>query len=144
MGRLLDIATRPRTRAPMELHQSRALSPEAGVDGDLRGRPGRRQVTVVSRESWEAACAVLGRKLPWTARRANLLVEGVELEGTPGRRLRVGEAWLEVTGETEPCARMDEAAGGLRAALEPSWRGGITCRVLFGATIFAGDPVGFE
>ena len=117
-----------------------------GVAGDLRGRPGRRQVTVLSMEAWQAACADLGRELPWTTRRANLLVTGVDLaavnHGPPeGRVLRIGPVELEVTGETAPCERMDEACPGLRAALSGAGRGGVTCRVLRGGEISPGAAV---
>jgi MOSC domain-containing protein YiiM len=125
----------------MELHERRAVTLDAGIEGDLRGRPGPRQVTVVARESWAEACRVLGREVAWTARRANLLVEGVTLERATGRVLRIGGVELEITGETEPCSRMDEAAAGLRAALEPEWRAGVTCRVRRAGAIATGDPV---
>jgi hypothetical protein len=36
---------------------------------------------------------------------------------------------------------MDEAQLGLRAALKPEWRGGVSCRVVEGATIRVGDRV---
>ena len=35
---------------------------------------------------------------------------------------------LEVTGETDPCERMEEIQPGLFQALAPGWRGGVTCR----------------
>lgn len=112
-----------------------------GIAGDFRGRPGRRQVTVLAREGWERACGELGLALPWTARRANLFVEGVELPGSTGTMLLVGNAVLEVTGESAPCARMDEVADGLREALGKEWRGGVTCRVVHGGEIRLGDRV---
>jgi MOSC domain-containing protein YiiM len=82
--------------------------------------------------------------LPWTDRRANLLIEGLQLEETTGRLLRVGDLLLEVTGETKPCDRMEEAAPGLRGALSSDWRGGVTCRVVEGGSISVGDIVGWE
>jgi MOSC domain-containing protein YiiM len=67
--------------------------------------------------------------LPWTIRRANLLVEGVDLPRARGGLIRVGAVVLEVTDQTYPCARMEEAHPGLLKALAPDWRGGVTCRV---------------
>ena len=55
--------------------------------------------------------------------------------------LRVGTVELEVTGETAPCDRMEEAWPGLRAALAVGGRGGVTCRVRRGGELAAGDPV---
>jgi MOSC domain-containing protein YiiM len=48
---------------------------------------------------------------------------------------------LEVTAQTTPCARMDETWPGLRRALAPDWRGGVTARVITGGAIALGDPV---
>ena len=143
-GRLLGIAARDASRAPMRESVAAEVSVESGVDRDFRGKPGKRQVTVVSREAWKAACAELGVDLPWTLRRGNLLVEGVDLERTAGRRLRIGPVLLEVTGETDPCQLMDAQHDGLRQALVPHWRGGASCRVVEGGRIAHGDPVRWE
>ena len=77
MGTLIGIATREKSRAAMVEVESIEVSAEAGLAGDFRGKPGNRQVTVLARESWLQACAEIGADdLPWTTRRANLLVEG--------------------------------------------------------------------
>jgi MOSC domain-containing protein YiiM len=39
---------------------------------------------------------------------------------------------------------MDEASQGLRKALRPNWRGGVTCKVIEGSTIAVGAPVRLE
>jgi MOSC domain-containing protein YiiM len=143
-GRLIGIATRSASRAPMVAHTVRAVRSDAGLEGDFRGRPGPRQVTVLAREGWEAGCAEAGQGLEWTARRANLLIEGIALAGTAGERLRIGELVLLVTGECDPCRNMDRALPGLQAALRSDWRGGVCCRVERGAEIAVGDPVSFE
>ena len=141
MGRLIGIATRPASRAPMQIHERCDVSEAAGLAGDARGRPGRRQVTVLARENWDAACGRLGHDPGWTTRRANLLVEGVPLEGAVGAQLQIGDLLLEITEECDPCRVMDRAAPGLREALAPDWAGGVCCRVLRGATIALGDAV---
>ena len=46
-----------------------------------------------------------------------------------------------MTYPTTPCARMDEAQAGLREALYPEWRGGVTCKVLEGGRVSVGDDV---
>ena len=78
---------------------------------------------------------------PGPSRRANLLVEGVELPRAKGGILRIGAVRLEVTGQTYPCVRMEEARPGLLKALAKDWRGGVTCRVLSGGQIALGDAV---
>lgn len=140
MGNLLGIALRERARAPM-LEVEEAEVSDRGVGGDSRALGGTRAVTVLSRESWEAACIELDREVPWTARRANLLVEDASLVDSVGSRLAVGAAILEVTGETTPCERMNEAMEGLRACLVSGWRGGVTCRVVSPGRIRVGDAV---
>ena len=120
------------------------LSPEEGLDGDFRGRSVNRQVTVLAQEDWREACSELGVDLPWTTRRANLLIEGVSLFDTAGANLHIGSAILEITGETEPCARMEECHEGLRDALTPHWRGGVCCRVVAGGFLNVGASVDLE
>ena len=86
---------------------------------------------MLAREAWEAALEALGAPgIDWTARRANLLVEGAALPRAAGGVVRIGAVVLEVTGQTSPCSRMEEVRPGLLRALAPDWRGGITCRVV--------------
>ncbi|WP_405227539.1 MOSC domain-containing protein [Lentisalinibacter sediminis] len=143
-GRLIGIARRERKHAPMEVLERALVDTAGGVAGDFRGRPGPRQVTVLTAPGWNDACREFGRELPWTARRANLLVDGIPLAETAGRRLVIGSLVLEITGELDPCSRMEEAGQGLRQALEPDWRGGVTCRVLAAGEIGVGDTVCLE
>ena len=140
-GRVLAIARRSATRAPMEVLKAAKVSVAAGVEGDARGKLRNRQVTVLTKESWDAACAELGRELPWTTRRANILIEGVRLTEEVGQTLRIGDLALVITDETDPCSRMEEQAAGLREALTPDWRGGVTCRVAEDGSIAVGDVV---
>lgn len=124
--------------------ESRGLdvTPERGIEGDCRGRPGKRQVTVLSLESWQVACAEVNADLHWTTRRANLLVEGLTFgPESVGKVIRIGELQLLITRETDPCRRMDQAHPGLKRALLPDWRGGVCCRVVNGGRIAVGDHV---
>jgi MOSC domain-containing protein YiiM len=144
MGRLEGIARRERKRAPMETLEHAEISAETGVARDFRGNPGQRQVTVISTAAWRATCAEVGREIPWTTRRANLLVDGVELSRSTGSILRVGDVRLIVTGEVDPCSRMDEQCPGLTNALKPDWRGGVSCTVLEGGSVSLGDTVSLQ
>jgi MOSC domain-containing protein YiiM len=146
-GRLIGIAHRPAHRVPMQTTDSALIAENGGVEGDHKGEKfPRRGVTLLAREAWEAALADLGlrggaEELSWTARRANLLVEGVELPRALGGVVQVGPVVLEITYPTTPCRRMDETCEGLMRALYPEWRGGVTCRVLEGGRVAIGDPV---
>lgn len=115
----------------------------AGLEGDFKGaKYPRRQITVLAREAWEAALAEIGHPtLDWTVRRANILVAGVRLPRAAGGVLRIGRVRLEVTGQTYPCQRMDEARAGLLSALGKDWRGGVTARVLDDGVVALGDVV---
>lgn len=144
MGRLAGIARRDRKRAPMQTLEQADISTESGVADDFRGKPGPRQVTVISGAAWRAACAELDEDLPWTTRRANLLVEDIELPRTLGAVLRVGPVRLRITGEVDPCSRMEEQRQGLKAALQPDWRGGVSCTVIAGGPVSLGDEVDLE
>ena len=143
MGQLLAIARVAVKRGPVAPLSEAEIGIQAGVSGDARGVRAGRQVTVVFREGWQAACRDLGVALPWTTRRANLLVEGVEVP-REGKCLIIGPVVLEVTQETQPCQVMEAAHRGLRAAMTPEWRGGVCCRVLKGGTVRVGDRVDVE
>lgn len=142
MAILKGIAYRSKPKAVMLESQGLEVTPERGIEGDCRGRPGKRQVTVLSLEAWQKACAEVNADLHWTTRRANLLVEGLALgPESAGKIIRIGDLQLLVTRETDPCRRMDQAHAGLKRALLPQWRGGVCCRVISGGRIAPGDQV---
>jgi MOSC domain-containing protein YiiM len=144
MGKVLQIAIREASRAPMQMLEVSDVTTDKGLVGDFRGSVAGRQVTVVVREAWQAACEDLGIDLDWTTRRANLLVEGLNLNMTTGKRLHIGDVVLHITGETTPCPRMEEAQVGLQEALVPDWRAGVTCVVNTEGEIRVGDSVRLE
>ena len=141
MARLLGIAVKRRRKGPLSLHEEAMLNIHSGLVGDCLGKPGPRQVTLMSLTDWQAACDELGVVLPWLTRRANLLVDMLPLYQSSGSRIILGEAVLEVTGETDPCERMEQAHPGLFQALLPQWRGGVTCRVIANGVIRVGTEV---
>lgn len=140
-GKLIGIAIKRKPRQPMETFDKIDVSLERGLAGDARGAMAGRQVTVVFKDGWDATCEALGRVLPWTTRRANLFVDGLSVPQSVGARMRVGDVVLEVTEETAPCIVMERRVAGLRAAMRPEWRGGVTCSVIDGGTIALGDAV---
>ena len=143
-GRLIRIARAPERMAPLEELDQVTVTVKAGITGDARGQEPGRQVTVLFREGWQDACREAGRDLHWTARRANLYVEGLECPREIGGLLRIGNVLLRGTDETKPCALMEQTLAGLRAAMRPEWRGGVCCDVICGGEICLGDAVTLE
>lgn len=139
-ARLVDIAVKAQSEAPMVRVDEVSAEITSGISGDYHTR-GNRQVTVLFKDAWETACAELNVELPWTTRRANLLVDGIMLADCAGTQMQIGDAILEVTGETKPCHVMDAAHMGLREALTPDWRAGVTCKVVQDGAIRVGDRV---
>jgi MOSC domain-containing protein YiiM len=144
IGALLSIAWKTKPREPMIVADKAKITRHAGIEGDFRGKNETAQVTVVFEDDWRAVCETLGAEHPWLLRRANLLVGGIANPKRIGGRLRVGEALLEVAEETQPCIVMDKQLTGLRRAMAPHWRGGLSCIVVQGGEIRTGDPAHFE
>lgn len=141
-GELKRIWVKPASEAPMQPRDAVELVAGKGIVGDAQFSA-RRPVTLISEQRWQRVVAELGPVDP-VARRANLLVSGVDLEQSTGRVLRVGPARLLVRGETRPCSGMDEQHPGLQAALKPDWGGGAWAEVLDGGSIEPGAPVVWE
>jgi len=122
IGRLVAIARRHQRRMPMQEIAEGFVSVEAGLAGDCKGAKfPLRQVTVLAREAWEAAAAEAGDAgLPWTVPRQSA-GRGRRVAQEQGGVLRIGPVRLEVTGQTYPCLRMEEARAGLLRALARDW-----------------------
>lgn len=101
----------------------------------------RRHVTLVQAEHLPAIASMMGgRPVDAADLRRNLVIRGINLLGTSGRSLQIGEAVIEVTGPCHPCSRMEEALGdgGFQAM---RGHGGMTGRIITGGTIIVGDRV---
>ena len=137
--KLIGIAKHSVPKGPMEELQQAIIKENWGLVGDSRAKAGsKRQITVLSYESWLDACVKIGegKELPWIVRRANLLITGkVFRPRDEGKCLQIGDILLLITGECDPCARMDAQVAGLTRALTPEWRGGAICQVIRGGEI---------
>jgi MOSC domain-containing protein YiiM len=123
----------------METVTEVSVTAEAGVEGDCHGCEPGRQVTVVSADAWKDACTELEIEVPWTARRANLMLGQIDLSDSAGARITIGDLVLEIVEENPPCRVMDLQQQGLRSVLKSGWRAGVACRVVSGGRIRVGD-----
>ena len=140
MGKLLAIWAREKWGGEVTSLDEANLVKGKGLTEDV-SFGGRRQVTIIEQEKWQAVTEKLNTDLPPESRRANLLVSGINLKETKGRILRIGECRIQISGETKPCAAMDEKLQGLKDALKPNWNGGAFGKVIEGGKIFVGDEV---
>ncbi|ABV85340.1 MOSC domain-containing protein [Shewanella pealeana] len=142
MASLIGIAFKTEKRGQMITVEQAEVTQAKGVENDIFGRPGKRQITVMSIQKWRLACNEIDNQLPWLTRRANLLIDGLSFSSQDvGKQLIIGKLILEITGETDPCEKMEMAYPGLEQALMSDWRGGVTCRVITGSNIKIDDNV---
>jgi MOSC domain-containing protein YiiM len=145
--RIAGIAIRRAPKAVPEILESSDVTIRQGLVGNFRGvekSRRQRQITLVHASDWAAACAEAGASLDWSDRRCDLLVEGAPLPREIGTTLRIGTCLIEITGECDPCIRMDAIHAGMRNALRPHWRGGRLARVIEDGAITVGDGVVIE
>lgn len=141
MPQVIGLAIRAGKKKPMQLLERAKVTRLSGVENDFRGKPGKRQVTVMSHADWLAASDEIDATLDWSIRRANILVDDIALFETTGKLLAIGDLRLLITRETDPCSRMEAAHYGLFNALAKDWRGGVCCKVIADGTIKINDKV---
>ncbi len=130
-------------RGPMDSVEQAVMQMGEGLVGNAN-QGGRRQVTILERENWAELMTEVNGTLPPSARRANLLIDGLSLSRSTKRILRIGSCRIRILGETRPCERMEEAWPGLQAAMSRAWTGGAFGEVLDDGEILVGDPVRWE
>jgi MOSC domain-containing protein YiiM len=143
MAHLSDILIKRAKLGPMDPVGEAVLVAGAGLVGNAN-QGGRRQVTLLSLDRWTEVVHAIGRDLPPSTRRANLILAGMDLEETRGRVLLIGGCRLRINGETRPCERMEQAATGLRAIMEERWGGGAYAEALDNGIIRVGDEARWE
>ena len=143
IGKLERLWLKRAKGGPMDPVDNALLEVDSGLRGNAN-RGGKRQVTIISKERWAELMDALGANVPPSARRANLMVSGIDLESSRGRVLRIGGTRLKINGETRPCEQMEEAHAGLQELMRERWGGGAFAEVLDGGVIRVGDRVRFE
>ena len=138
MGEVVAIWIKRFKRGPMDAVEEALAVEERGLRGNAN-QGGKRQITLIDEARWAEAAAEVGVDVDPGARRANVMLRGIDLERTNGRLLRVGECVVRIYGETRPCEQMEEAQTGLRAALSPRWRGGAYGEIVTGGILRVGD-----
>lgn len=130
---------REKNAAVVELEEA-TITLESGVENDLAGSPGKRQVTLLSKDVWQEVCQLMQQEVDWTVRRANLLLSDVRFGPEDvGKIIEIGDVQLEITKETVPCKLMDDQVPGLRKVMEEDWRGGVCSRVIKSGSVKIGD-----
>ena len=143
IGKLERLWLKRAKGGPMDPVDNALLEVDSGLRGNAN-RGGKRQVTIISKERWAELMDALGANVPPSARRANLMVSGIDLENSRGRVLRIGGTRLRINGETRPCEQMEQAHAGLQELMRERWGGGAFAEVLDGGVIRVGDGVRFE
>lgn len=126
--------------AALEERESLALITGEGVEHD-HDRGNKRHVTFVFEDDWNAAAADLGVEVDPVGRRVNILLSGGRGGELIGKRIRVGEATIDIQGETKPCYIMNEAAEGMEDALRPDVRAGVWGTIAEGGLVKPGDTL---
>jgi MOSC domain-containing protein YiiM len=142
-GTITWIGLRPARRQPLQPVTQAALDVVNGLVGDhYRSRTNQaRQVTLIQAEHMAAIASFLDLDHLDPARlRRNIVVSGINLLALKGRRFRLGTSLCVVTGECQPCSRMEEnlGPGGYNAV---RGHGGITARIVGDGHINVGDTV---
>ncbi len=134
-GEVVALWVMPRHREPIEPRAEVSAQSDFGLEGDAHARVGsQRQVLLIESETLSEFCVAPG------SLKENITTAGIALKTlTPGSRLRVGSAVLEITMDCAPCAFVDSVQPGLRARLQG--RRGTLARVLEGGSIRVGDAV---
>lgn len=143
MGKLERIWIKRIKFGPMDEFFSTELITHTGIK-NIADQNGERQVTLVEKESWNTMMNELKKYINPSAKRANMLINGLSLKESTGKIINIGECKIQIYGETKPCERMDKALPGLRKAMQLNWHGGVYGIITQGGTVKINDEVYFD
>lgn len=150
MGRVVSIAYTPRgvevrkpqghyARVPVE---SARLAEFRGIEGDLKGGTGERQLNVMCAEVLDQLRGE-GFKTGPGEMGEQIVIDGIPPDAlTPGTRLRLGGAVVEVILPRTGCARFEAIQGHPKASVRG--RLGVLVKVVCGGEVRIGDGVAAE
>lgn len=142
MGKVIGIAAKETKESPSTVYASAKISFKNGVADDYRGEANKEhQISIITQESWDEVCKELNTKLHWTLSDANILVEGIDLNNTVGDYLKIGNFYLEITGENKPTDKYNDVFIGLKEALTSNLRGGVIAKVYSEGIITENDSI---
>ncbi len=139
VGKVVSVRLCVGSREPMQNVKSAVVVAGEGIEGDRHrrsdGRRADRQILLMDRETIERFGLQEGDV------RENITVEGLDFtKFFGGEKVSIGpDVVLKITGDCEPCARMDEIKQGLRDALEG--QRGLLAYAEIGGVISPGDPI---
>ena len=140
MPTVVAIHVAPGTRLPMKSLDVVVAEAGKGLVGDRYHGTRHRHVSVQSATSLAEAAEIFGAPIAAAGTRRNVTISDGEVPRTPGDRIRIGDALLEVVRVAAPCKLLDDTLGrGAQEALRR--RGGSIFRVLEGGEIRVGDAV---
>ncbi len=142
MGTVLSIHRVAKRAGPTELLAEANYIADFGLEGDWRSRKGRgRQITLIEAEALERVADILDMdEIPAGASRRQVLVRGISLNDTVGKKLRVGPLLIAVHDLCDPCKNMETMIGpDAWRAMEQ--RGGICAPVIEGGILRSGDAI---
>lgn len=142
-GRVEAIWIKRFKRGPMDAVETAEMVAKRGLVGNA-DQGGRRQITIIDATVWEEVVAKLGVAIDPAARRANIMVRGLDLTNSRKQILQLGECRIQIFIEAKPCERMDDVQPGLKAALYDHWRGGACGQVITGGRFKIGDMVRWQ
>lgn len=149
-GRLLNIHTAPKARAPMVEQITATLIAGVGIEGDryaqgidtgtYSDQPDVRGVTLIEVETLEALARDHDIALSPQEHRRNLTTRDVPLNHLVGRQFHLGEVLLEGGRLNTPCRYIDMITKKTICDLLEH-RSGLNCRIIKGGVIRPGDLI---
>ncbi len=136
-GTIDHLFIKPGHREDMIPVEAIHLVQHKGIEGDASFGRNKRQILIISNELVEAYGLMPGDL------RENITVSQLDVSAIPAKtRLSIGDVVLEVTGDCNPCARLEELRAGLMDEIHGNR--GILARVLEPGIINVGQTISHE